>query len=42
MKKKGLNGNLLAGGRVLELTGASDEGPTDERGPRLGSGQVVR
>lgn len=39
MKKKGLNGNLFAGGRVLQMTGAWDEGPTDEREPGWG---VVR
>lgn len=33
VKKKGPNGNLMAAGRALEMTGASDEETTNERGP---------
>lgn len=33
VKKKGLNGNLMSAGRALEMTGASDEETTNERGP---------
>lgn len=33
VKKKGLNGNLMAAGWALETTGASDEETANERGP---------
>lgn len=33
VKKWGLNGNLMAVGRALEMTGASDEETTNKRGP---------